>query len=577
MREKMRKPCLSPKNRAAARSRTDSALPSVEILESRILFSYSSHLIGNHAAATANAYTNYLVQTAHTQSGPQGLSPATLRQAYGLNQISFGTIAGDGSGQTIAIVDAYADPAIVADLHTFDHQFGLPDTTLIQINQRGGAALPGTDPMGAGNSWAVETSLDVEWAHAAAPGAKIVLVSADSDTDVDLSAAVNTARNYPGVSVVSISWGSTETSSDLSRNSMYTTPAGHAGVTFVVASGDNGAYDSGSNVRNVDYPAASPNVLAVGGTNLTVDAAGNYLSESGWGDGAHSALDGGSGGGVSAYQVQPSWQHGIVTQSSTKRALPDVAIDGDPATGVAVVDSFDMPMNPWMKIGGTSLGAPLWSGIVAIANQGRAIAGKAVFNGTQTLNAIYAAPASDYHDITTGSNGYSAGPGFDLVTGRGTPIANQLVPYLANVSASSITTTSGSKKAVPAPKINALKVSASAVSSGSSITLSAVNVQEPGGSISGVSFYRETNGKSGLQIGSDAFIGSGKRTGNNWTLTTSTSGLKPGAYTYYAVATDSPRITSNTVSTSIKVTAPSAKSPTLARKGPVALTRNRLS
>ena len=495
-------------------------------------------------SAAGHAFTNLAATHTHIGTIP-GLSPASVRLAYVLNLFHFGTVGGEGWGKTIAVVDAYADPTIAADLQTFDAQFGLPEAKLVQVNQHGGAALPGTDPMGPGNSWAMETSLDVEWAHAAAPGATIVLVLANSDSDANLAAAVNMARNYPGVSAVSISWGSTEAKSDLNNNSAYTTPAGHTGVTFVVASGDNGAYDSGDLVKNVDYPAASPNVLAVGGTKLMVDGAGNYLAETAWGDGARSGIDGGTGGGVSAYQLQPFWQKGVVTQTTTKRALPDVSIDGDPASGVAVVDSYDSPGNPWMKIGGTSLGAPLWAGIVAIANQGRTLSGKGTLDGSQTLNAVYAAPATFFHDIVAGNNGYAAMPGFDLATGRGTPMAQQLVPFMASYGGAAA-------KAKPAvsPTIGTVTV---AKSTGNRVTLTATNVVDAGGAIKTVKFYRESNNAPGLQMAKDTLIGTAVKVGNTWRLNTTAA---TGTYTYYAVAVDASGVTSAPMAVKLSVAKP---------------------
>ncbi len=237
----------------------------------------------------------------HAGSGPAGgFAPSQISQAYGFNQISFNGVAGNGSGQTIAIVDAYDDPNINSDLQTFDAQFGLPNPTFTVLNQNGGTSLPGSDSTG---GWEVEESLDVEWAHAMAPAANIVLVEANSADMNDLLTAVQTAAGLPGVVVVSMSWGGGESPDEATAyDSYFTTPAGHPGVSFIVSSGDNGAPPS--------YPAASPNVLAVGGTTLTVDSQNNYVSESGWS---------GSGGGLSAYEAQPSYQQGIVTQSSTQR------------------------------------------------------------------------------------------------------------------------------------------------------------------------------------------------------------------------------------------------------------------
>src|SRR5207253_256837 len=137
-----------------------------------------------------------------------------------------------------------------------------------------------------------------------------------------------------------------------------------------------------------------------------------------------------SGGGISAYESKPSYQSSV-TQSATKRTNPDVAYNADPNTGVYVYDSS---YYGWWSVGGTSAGAPQWGALVALADQGRASSGKTNLGSTDTLNAIYNMPASDFHDITSGSNGYSAKTGYDLVTGRGTPYANSVVNYLVSYS-----------------------------------------------------------------------------------------------------------------------------------------------
>ena len=225
----------------------------------------------------------------------QGYSPAQIRQAYSFNSVSFANgVVGDGSGQTIAIVVAYQQPNIAADLHAFDQQFGLADPSLTVATPQG---TPSNAPVG---DWGIEASLDVEWAHALAPGASILVVEARS-AGTDLYAAVDYARQQPGVSVVSMSWGSPEFNGETSFDQYFTTPAGHTGITFVAATGDNGAPG--------DYPAFSPNVLAVGGTmfSATLDAQGDNPGETGWS---------GSGGGLSQYESQPSYQQGMVTQSS---------------------------------------------------------------------------------------------------------------------------------------------------------------------------------------------------------------------------------------------------------------------
>ncbi len=364
-------------------------------------------------------------------AGYSGISPAAMRTAYGIasssaaNQVMFGSVAGNGAGQTIAIVDSYSQPNIVSDLNSFDAAVGLPaPPSFTVINQTGGTTLPANAPLG---QWGIETSLDVEWAHVIAPGANILLVETNSVNDSDFLAGVATAADYPGVSVVSMSFNDSEWRADpLYDQRYFSTPSGHNGVTFVAASGDQGA-------QTLQYwPAVSPNVVGVGGTSLTLNSDGTWASETGWA---------GSGGGISTIYSQPSYQNGVVTQSTTMRTVPDVAMDSDPSTGVSVYDSYDQgTSNPWWTGGGTSVAAPLFAGVIAIADQGRALAGEGTLDGpSQTLPMLYKLAGSGaFHDITTGNNGYAAGPGYDLVTGLGSPIVNVLVPDL--VGTPSVTT-----------------------------------------------------------------------------------------------------------------------------------------
>jgi subtilase family serine protease len=365
--------------------------------------------------SAAHATPTYLLMhdpgtiTPLSSPGPSGYTPAQVAQAYGFNQITFNGVARNGTDQTIAIVDAYNDPSIATDLTNFDKEFNLADPPRFsRVNQSGGSTLPANN-----SSWAVEIALDVEWAHAMAPGANILLVEAKSASFSDLDTAVAYAAKQSGVSVVSMSWGGSEFSGETSLDSVFTTPTNHAGVTFVASSGDSGAPPI--------YPAISPNVLAVGGTTLSIDSSGNYSSESGWS---------GSGGGISKYESQPSYQNSVVTQSTTKRTSPDVAYDANPSTGFPVLDSYTYgTSNPWVQVGGTSAGAPQWAALIAIANQLRALDNVGSLDGPSgTLPALYQLPSSDLNDITsgtsTGNPHYSAGTGYDLVTGLGTPIAN---------------------------------------------------------------------------------------------------------------------------------------------------------
>ena len=358
---------------------------------------------------------------------PAAFTPAQIRQAYGID-FRFSTAAGqvvaaDGSGQTIAVIEAYHDPNIAGDLHAFDQRYGLPDPALAEVGQNLStptqlpAAPPADDP-----GWYSETALDVEWAHAAAPGAAILLVEASSTSISDMFAAVDMARRYappglPPVSVVSMSFGTpSEYRGETADDSMYTTPAGHTGITFVAATGDDYGYGG--------YAAYSPNVLAVGGTHLTTDASGNWSAERPWRTVVGGQVQG-SAGGYSQYEAEPGWQLGV--QQTGKRGIPDVAYDADPATGFYVYDSGSDPNNPWSVVGGTSAGTPQWAGLIAVADQGRALSGRGPLDGpSQTLPYIYGLPDSAFHVLArTGEQ-----PGWNIDTGRGSPVANQVVAGL---------------------------------------------------------------------------------------------------------------------------------------------------
>jgi subtilase family serine protease len=477
----------------------------IESLESRTFLSVS-------ATPSVMVYKGADGITPAASASIVGLKASQVRNAYGLN------LVGDGSGQTIAIVDAYDDPNVAADLHAFDLAMGLSDPNLTVVKQSGITASGNT-------GWAMETAMDVEWAHAIAPGANILLVEAASASVSNLFWAVDYARNYAGVSAISMSWGLTEYSGVTSLDSHFTTPTGHTPITFFASSGDNGAYDNGSSL-SVGYPAASNRVVAVGGTYLSTNAVGDYLGESGWGNGTNSKTAGGSGGGISLYSTKPSYQSSV-TQSSTKRTVPDVAWLADPNSGAAVYDSYDEGAStPWVQVGGTSLASPMWAGLMAIINQGRVANGLGTLDGySQTLPMLYGLSADNFHDITTGNNGYAAGAGYDLVTGLGTPNVPTLVASM-----------SGTPQA-PAPVIGSFTLSPSTTTAGTTVTLTAANVTETNGTISGVQFYRESDGVAGLSAG-DLLLGTGSQNGTTWSLATGTTGFAPGGYTYYALASD---------------------------------------
>ena len=219
-------------------------------------------------------------------------------------------------------------------------------------------------------------------------------------------AAVNVAKRISGVSVIAMSWGASEFSGQTAYDSVFTTP----GVTFVAGSGDNGSFGGPL------WPASSPNVLAVGGTTLQVNTSGNYLGETAWS---------GSGGGISTIEQEPSYQASV--QSTGWRSTPDVAFDADPTTGVPIYSQ-----GSWITVGGTSLGTAAWAGMIAIVDQGRALANEGTLGSTQTLTALYSLPSSAFHTV---------GGAYNTQTGLGSPNGAALVNDL--VSSNGGTTNNG--------------------------------------------------------------------------------------------------------------------------------------
>ena len=386
-----------------ARPRRNNSFRSLffECLETRQLLSATT---GDASAATPDEIV------ADTLGSSQvGFSPSQILNAYGFNQLSFGSTPADGSGETIAIVDAYNNPYLRSDLQKFDTRYGIAAPPSLQIvNQTGGSTLPRLSV-----GWGSEIALDVELVHAIAPGANILLVEANSTASADLDAAEDYARNAPGVVVISNSWSNPEYSNESSEDSHFVTPAGHSGVTFVAAAGDDGL--------GAQYPAASPDVLTVGGTSLTLSSDGGYGSESAWSNG---------GGGASLYEPKPSYQLGITP--GTNRTTPDVSAVADQATGIEVYSSF---VGGWEDAGGTSAATPIWA--APDRDRRSRVARWLAKDRWPAQAALYSMPRSDFHDITTGSNGAAATGGYDLATGLGSPIANLLIPDLVNYGASS--------------------------------------------------------------------------------------------------------------------------------------------
>ena len=371
-------------------------------------------------------------------------TPSEIRTAYNFpSSLS-------GAGQTIVIVDAFGSPTIASDLHIFDQTFGLPDPTLNIFYPTGRPAFNANDANEA--DWAFETSLDVEWAHAMAPAATIDLVVAATNSGNVLNVAEKYAVSNHLGSVMSMSFGAPEASIAGAGNNLQLQQADQiyhaaqaAGITVIASAGDAGATDYPSyTTPNPEFPASDPLVLSVGGTDLFTANNGAYRSETAWNDfdpslcpyGCSAGPFGATGGAPSATFDAPSYQQGVTGFST--RTTSDVAYNASVYTGILVYVGF-LPTSEdgFYFVGGTSEGAPQWAAIVALADQA---AGKTLGFLNPSLYAVLQDPKAykaDFHDVTVGNNenpypgpGFSAGKGYDLPTGLGSPNVANLVKTL---------------------------------------------------------------------------------------------------------------------------------------------------
>jgi subtilase family serine protease len=327
---------------------------------------------------------------------PSGYGPTDIQSAYNLASAA----ASSGSGQTVAIVDAMDDPNAESDLATYRSQYGLPACTsdsgcFTKVDQSGGTSYPTAD-----SGWAGEISLDLDMVSATCPNCNILLVEANSASMDDLGTAVNEAVSL-GAAFVSNSYGGSESSSDSGYDSSY---FNHPGVAITASAGDAG--------YGVEYPAASPYVTAVGGTSLSADSSSRGWTESVWGTSAGSS---GTGSGCSQYSTKPSWQ---TDTGCSGRTVADVSAVADPATGVAVYDTYGA--SGWNVYGGTSASSPIIASVYALAGTPG--------SSTTPASDAYAADSSSLNDVTSGTNGScggsylcTAGTGYDGPTGLGTP------------------------------------------------------------------------------------------------------------------------------------------------------------
>jgi len=387
--------------------------------------------------------------------GSQGIvcyDPSQIQQAYGVKPLL--DKGKDGTGRTIVIVDAFQNPYVAADLASFDQRFGLPDP--IFHNH----VMPGTptfDPNDANQvGWGEETTLDVLWAHAIAPGAKIELVSAASNEDTDILAATQYAVSNDLGDVLSQSFGENENCVDpdllAAQHDMFA-QAKRQGWTVFASSGDSGAAqftcDGNGAVQVASNPASDPLVTGVGGTTLNADIDGNYHGETAWTEGLFTGCNAPavaeddincSGGGFSDLYAKPSFQKSMV-KGKVGRGVPDIAYNAGVNGGVLTVCTVCDPSKPGsvFLFGGTSAGTPQWAGLTAIADQ----MAHHRLGGINTALYSIANSRSKYrsalHDVTTGNNdvseiggGYDTRKGWDPVTGLGTPNAAKLLPLLVH-------------------------------------------------------------------------------------------------------------------------------------------------
>src|SRR5579859_3787821 len=330
-----------------------------------------------------------VVTNGHGGGGsPSGYNPPDLQSAYKLPSSTA------GSGQTVAIVDAYDDPNAESDLGVYRSQFGLSVCTTAngcfrKVNQSGGTSYPR-----ANGGWAQEISLDLDMVSAICPNCHILLVEASSNSFANLSAAVDEAATLKA-NEISNSYGGSEYSSEVSDQSHYN----HPGIAITVSSGDSG--------YGVQFPAASQYVTAVGGTTLNKASNTRGWSETVWS---------GAGSGCSAYDPKPSWQKDT---GCSNRTVADVSAVADPNTGVSVYDSYSYQgRSGWLVFGGTSVASPIIASVYALGGNAASV----------TYGSYPYSHTSSLFDVTSGSNGScggsylcTAGAGYDGPTGNGTP------------------------------------------------------------------------------------------------------------------------------------------------------------
>ncbi len=412
-----------------------------------------SHILGLVQIDTRRAPTDEYCRTVGLSVGDQGVStcysPQEMRRAYGIDRLLGADV--NGAGQTIVIIDSYGSPTIQHDLKVFDRGYGLPDPPSFTVLAPLGTVPWDPDTYPEEPGWAGEVTLDVEWAHAMAPGASIVLLTSPVDETEGVQglpeflALEEYALDHHLGNIISQSWSATE-------NTLFQKTAGPQGpkviqdfeafyakavqkhVTVLCAEGDSGSADVETDVETyypfpvVDYPCTSPYVTSVGGTSLYLDTSGNYEYETVWSDSI-----GAGGGGISQLFREPLYQQiSLPSQAQRKldgmRGVPDISYNAGCFTTIVTYSSYPGGGQPgWYYACGTSEGAPQLAGIVADLNE---YLGRPIGWLNPILYAIGGTGLFDRigRDITVGDNafvpgvaGYAAKPGWDPATGWGTP------------------------------------------------------------------------------------------------------------------------------------------------------------
>ncbi|MFF4798595.1 putative Ig domain-containing protein [Streptomyces sp. NPDC001351] len=445
-----------------------------------------------HASCFAQRRTDIKqrLASAVAAAAPSGLSPANLHSAYNLPSTG-------GSGLTVAVVDAYNDPNAESDLGTYRSTYGLSSCTKAngcfkQVSQTGSTtSLPTND-----TGWAGEEALDIDMVSAVCPNCNIILVEANSANDTDLGIAENEAVSL-GAKFVSNSWGGSESSSQTSEDTSYFK---HPGVAITVSAGDS-AYGA-------EYPATSQYVTAVGGTALSTSSNSRGWTESVW----HTSSTEGTGSGCSAYDPKPSWQ---TDSGCSKRMEADVSAVADPATGVAVYDTYGG--SGWAVYGGTSASSPIIAGVYALAGT----------PGSSDYPAKYPySHTSNLYDVTSGSNGScstayfcTAETGYDGPTGWGTP--NGTTAFTSgSTSGNTVTVTNPGSQSTTTGSSVSLQISASD-SAGATLTYSAsglptgLSISSSSGLISGTA---STAGTYQVTVTAKDSTGASGSTSFSWTV-----------------------------------------------------------